>query len=144
METVRGDTEDHRTDPSKLWRTIQAIDGKSPPKAENAAITFDDTQVSFPKQITNYFNRQFTTSKLDRHTSSRETRIVSREIKRKSLMSAVTFTTDQVIEGISNCSNTKAFGPDKLSVFHQKNLGPRAIKYLTALFNDSVISCRIR
>ena len=120
-----------------------AIDGKSPPKAENEAITFDDTQVSSPKQISNYFNRQFTTSNLGIHTSSRETRIVSREIKRKSLMSAVTFTTDQVIKGISNCSNTKAFGPDKLSIFHLKNLGPRAIEYLTALFNDSVTSCRI-
>ena len=53
--------------------------------------------------------------------------LVSREIKRKSLMSAVTFTTDQVIRGISNCSNTKAFGPDKLSIFHLKNLGPKAI-----------------
>ena len=42
-------------------------------------------------------------------------------------MSAVTFTTDQVIKGISNCSNTKAFGPDKLSIFHQKNLEPKAI-----------------
>ena len=50
---------------------------------------------------------------------------MSREIKRKSLMSAVTFTTDQVIKGISNCSNTKAFGPDKLSIFHLKNLGPK-------------------
>ena len=124
-------------------RTIKAIDGKSPPKAENEAITFGDIQVSSPKKIANYFNRQFTTSKLGRHTSSRETRIVSREIKRKSLMSAVTFTTDQVIKGISNCSNTKAFGPDKLSIFHLKNLGPRAIEYLTALFNDSVTSCRI-
>ena len=102
------ETLDHRTDPSKLWRTIKAIDGKSPPKAENEAIIFGDIQVSSPKQIANYFNRQFTTSKLGRHTSSRETRIVSREIKRKSLMSAVTFTTDQVIKGISNCSNTKA------------------------------------
>ena len=101
------ETLDHRTGPSKLWRTIKAIDGKSPPKAENEAITFGDIQVSSPKQIANYFNRQFTTSKLGRHTSSRETRIVSREIKRKSLMSAVTFTTDQVIKGISNCSNTK-------------------------------------
>ena len=52
---------DHRTDSSKLWRTIKAINGKSPPKAENEAITFDDTQVSSPKQIANYFNRQFTT-----------------------------------------------------------------------------------
>ena len=58
-------------------------------------------------------------------------------------MSAVTFTTDQVIKGISNCSNTKAFGPDKLSIFHQKNIGPRAIEYLAALFNDSITSCRI-
>ena len=137
------ETLDHRTDPSKLWRTIKAIDGKSPPKAENEAITFGDIQVSSPKQISNYFNRQFTTSKLGRHTSSRETRIVSREIKRKSLMSAVTFTTDQVIKGISNCSNTKAFGPDKFSIFHLKNLGPRAIEYLTAIINDSVTSCRI-
>ena len=58
-------------------------------------------------------------------------------------MLAVTFTTDQVIKGISNCSNTKAFGPDKLSIFHLKNLGPRAIEYLTTLFNDSVTSCQI-
>ena len=36
------ETLDHRTDPSKLWRTIKAIDGKSPPKAENEAITFGD------------------------------------------------------------------------------------------------------
>ena len=81
METL-----DHKTDPSKLWITIKEIDGKSSPKTENEAITFDDTQVSSLKQIDNYFNRQFTTSKLGRHTSSRGTRIVSREIKRKSLM----------------------------------------------------------
>ena len=76
METVRGDN--GPWDRSfQMWRTIKAINGKSPPKAENEAITFNDTQVSSPKQIINYFNRQFTTSKLARHTSSRETRIVS-------------------------------------------------------------------
>ena len=58
-------------------------------------------------------------------------------------MSAVTFATDHVIRGISNCSNTKAFGHDKLSMFHLKNLGPKAIEYLTALFNDSVTSLSI-
>ena len=125
------------------WRTIKAIDGRSTPKAENEAITFDGSQVTSPKQIANYFNRQFTTSKLDRHTSSRDTRLVSREIKRKSLTSAVTFTTDLVTKGISSCSNTRAFGPDKLSIFHLKHLGSRGIEYLTALFNDSVTSCRI-
>ena len=133
----------HRTDPFKMWRTIKAIDGKSQPKAENEVITFDDSQVSSPKQMANYFKRQFTTTKLGRHTSSHKTRLVSREITRKSLISEVTFTTDQVIRGKSNGSNTKACCPDKLSIFHLKNLGPRAIEYLTTLFNDSVTSCRI-
>ena len=121
METL-----DHKTDPTKLWRTIKAIDGKSTPKAENEAITFDGCQVSSPNQIANYFKRQFTTSKLGRHISSRETRLVSREIKRKSLTSAVTFTTDQFTKGISSFSNTRAFGLDKLSIFHLKHLGSRA------------------
>ena len=102
------ETLDHKTDPTKLWRTIKALDGKSTPRAENEAIAFDGYQVSSPKQIANYFNRQFTTSKLGRHTSSRETRLVSREMKLKSLTSAVTFTTDQVTKGISSCCNTRA------------------------------------
>ena len=61
METL-----DHKIDLTKLWRTIKAIDGRSTPKAENEAITFDCSQVTSPKQIANYFNRQFTTSKLGR------------------------------------------------------------------------------
>ena len=55
----------------------------------------------------------------------------------------MTFTTDLVTRAIRSCSNTKAFGPDKLSIFHLKHLGPRATTYLTALFNDSVNSSRI-
>ena len=71
------DTLDHMAYHTKLWRTIKAIDGKSTPKAENEAITFEDSRVSSPKKIANYFNRQFTISKLGRHTSSRETQLVS-------------------------------------------------------------------
>ena len=97
----------------------------------------------FPKADCQLFQQTVHHIKAWQTHLSRETRIVSREIKRKSLMSAVTFTTDQFIKGISNCSNTKAFGPDKLSIFHLKNLGPKAIEYLTALYNDSVTSCRI-
>ena len=44
-------TLDHKIDPTKLWRTIKAIDGKSTPKAENEAIIFDGCHVSSPKQI---------------------------------------------------------------------------------------------
>ena len=56
---------------------------------------------------------------------------------------AQTFTTDLVRRAIKSCRNSKAFGPDKLSIFHLKNLGPRAIEYITALFNLSVKTCRI-
>ena len=120
-----------------------SIDGKSTPKDENEEITIDDFQVSPPKQIVHYFNRQFTTSKLGRHTSSRENRLVYREIKQKLLTSVVAFTSYQVTKGISSCSNTRTLGPDMLSIFHLKPLGSRAIEYLTALCNNSVTSCRI-
>ena len=110
------ETLDHKSDHSKLWRTIKAMDGKSAPKAKNEVITFKDSQVSSPNQITDDFNRQLTTSKLGIHISSRETRLVSREIKLKALASAVTFSTNQVTctKGISNCSNIRAFRPDNL------------------------------
>ena len=71
------------------------------------------------------------------------TRLVTRETKRKSLEMAQRVTTDLVRRAIKICRNSKAFGPDKLSIFHLKHLGPRAIEYITALFNLSVTTCQI-
>ena len=56
---------------------------------------------------------------------------------------AQTFTMDLVMRAIKSCRNSKAFRPDKLSIFHFKNLGPRATEYITALFNLSVTTCQI-
>ena len=56
---------------------------------------------------------------------------------------AHTFTTDLVRRAIKSWRNSKAFGPDKLSIFHLKHLGPRAIEYITALCNLSVTACQI-
>ena len=39
--------------------------------------------------------------------------------------------------------DSKASGPDKLNIFYLENLGPRAIEYITALFNLSVTTCQI-
>ena len=50
---------------------------------------------------------------------------------------------DLVRRAIKSCRNSKAFGPDKLSIFHLKNLGPRAIEYITDHFNLSVTTCQI-
>ena len=84
-----------------------------------------------------------TPSNMGRHTSSGETRLVTRETKGKSLEMTQTFTADLVRRSIKSCRNTKAFGPDKLSIFHLKHLRPRAIAYITALFNLSVTTCQI-
>ena len=47
------------------------------------------------------------------------------------------------MKAIKSCRNSKAFDPDKLSIFHLKHLGPRAIEYITTLFNLSATTCRI-
>ena len=137
------ETLDHKTDVTNLWRSIKGIDSRAKREAENEDITFNGISFSSSKQLAK-LNQQFNTSKLGRHTSSSETRLVTRETKRKSLEMAQTFTTDLVRRSIKSCRNSKAFGPDKLSIFHMKNLGPRAIEYITTLFNLSVTTCQIQ
>ena len=122
-----------KTDLTKLWRTIKGIDGRGKCMAENEAITFNGISFSSSKQLSAKFNQQFNTSKLGRHTSSSETRLVTRETKRKPMHMSQIFTADLVMRAMKNCRISKAFGPDKLGIFHLKNLGPRAIEYITAL-----------
>ena len=88
-------------------------------------------------------NRQFTTSKLGKHSSSRRTRQVSKYVKRMSLVEAESFTIDQVTSAIKSCRSSRAYGTDSLSIFHLKNLGPLATDHLTARYNDSHKSCRL-
>ena len=134
---------DHRTDSTKLWRTIKGIDGKSKQTEEIEAITFTGRSHTSPKLIANSFNRQFTTSRLGKHSSSRRTRHVSKDIKRMSLEQAESFTSDQVTSTIKSCRSSRVYGPDTLSIFHLKNLGPLATEHLTTLYNDSLKSLRL-
>ena len=141
------ETLDQKSYVTKLWRTIKGIYGRAKREAENEAITFNGSSFQSSKQISvrfnQQFNQQFNTSKLGRHTSSSEIRFVKRETKRISLEMAQTFTTDLVRRAIKSRRNSKAFGQDKLSIFPLKHLGPRAIEYITALFNLSVMTCQI-
>ena len=93
--------------------------------------------------IVNSFNRPFTTSKLGKHSSSRRTRQVSKDVKRMSLEEAESFASDQVTSVIKSCRCSKAYGPDSLSIFHLKNIGPLATEHLTSLYNDSLKSFRL-
>ena len=90
------------------------------------------------KLIGSSFNRQFTTSKLGKHSSSRRTRHVSKDVKWMSLEEAKSFTSDQVTSAIKSYRRSRAYGPDSLLL---KNLGPLATEHLTTLYNDSLKSC---
>ena len=119
---------DNRTNSTKLWRTIKGIDGKSKQTAENEGITFTGRPHTSPKLIANSFNRQFISSKQDKHSSLRRTRRVSKDVKRMTLEEAESATSE-----IKSCRNSRAYGPDSLSIFHLKNLRPLATEHLTAL-----------
>ena len=93
---------------------------------QRTKLSFNGISFSSSKQLAVKFNKQFSTSKLGRHSSSRETRLVTRETKRKPMEMAKTFTADIITRAIKSCRNSKAFDPDKLSIFHLKNLGPRS------------------
>ena len=131
---------DHRTDSSNLWRTIKGIDGKSKQTTENEGITFTGRSHTSPKLIANSFNRQFTTSKLGKHSSSKTTRHVSKDVKRMSLEEAESFTSDQVNSAIKSCRSSRTYGPDSLSIFHLKNAGPLATEHLTSLYTMTPLS----
>ena len=68
---------------------------------------------------------------------------MTRETKRKPVEMVRTITTDLVMKAIKSCRNSKAYGPDEHSIFHLTHLGPRAIEYITTLFNLSATTCRI-
>ena len=44
---------------------------------------------------------------------------------------------------IKCCRSSRAYDPDTLSILHLKNLGLLATEHLTALYNDSLKSCRL-
>ena len=60
-----------------------------------------------------------------------------------SLEDTESFTSNQITSAIKSCRNNRAFGPDSLSIFHFNNLGPLATEHLTALYNDSLLYCRL-
>ena len=83
-----------KTDLTKLWINIKGINGSAKREEENEATTFNGISFSSSKQLATKFNQQFNTSKLGRHTSSRETQVVTRETKRKPLEMAQKFTAE--------------------------------------------------
>ena len=65
---------------------------------------------------------------------------MSKDVKRMSLEDAESFTSDQVTSALKSCKSSRAYGPDSVSIFHFKDLGPIATEPLTSLYNASLKS----
>ena len=119
----------------KLWDTIKAIN--NPPKQpDNQSIQFNKKHYNDPKKIANKFNSQYTPGTKTKPT--KEFRRLLRQIRKKSPDPEVSITTDMTEKAIKKAKNSKAMGPDNISPVMMKHLGPKAISYLTNIFNNVV------
>ena len=122
---------DQKTDLTKLWRTIKGIDGRAKREARDRErsnylqwnLVLIVQGASHQVQPTVQYFKAGQTYLFKRDPNSDEG-------KRKPLEMARTFTADLVMKAIKSCRNSKVFGADKLSIFHLKHLGPRAIEYI--------------
>ena len=109
--------------------------------AQSAQRKLFHRHISDPLKIANAFNKQYTS--IVRHTSSKETRKITKSVRSNNLSDAPKFNTSQTKDAISNCKASKAIGPDGISNLHMKHLGPKGIEYLTKIYNLSMETCEI-
>ena len=127
----------HKQNPSRFWSLLRTLSGKRPPAAPNQPITFNNTTLTDDKDIATAFNKQFTS--IVSHTSDPNARLVKRNLKKSRPLdkTASPFTTHAVSRAIRHGGNSRAVGPDGLTIHHLKHLGPHGIQHLTHLFNLS-------
>ena len=129
-----------KTDSGKLFKLIKGLNGQPAPK-DNQGIRFKGKIISVASKIADGFNKQF--SSVKRHTSSKETRKITKASKKNSLSGVVKFTDSQTKDAIKKAKASKAIGPDGISNLHLKHLGPAGISYLTEIFNLSTAKSQI-
>ena len=130
---------DHQTNVGVFWGLLRLLVGKSTGGQDpNQPIKFGEKYFTEHSKIANKFTRQYTS--IGPHKYDRRARKVNRRIRRMNKLGGVApvITVDQVVDAIRKTKNSKAEGPDGLTILHLKNLGPLALNYLTVLFNLSV------
>ena len=120
---------------SKLFKLIKNLSSKETSNP-NQAIRFKGKYFSTAKDISNQFNKQY--SSIVHHKSSKETRRIYKDIHKNTLEDNIQLTQDKTKEAIKKSKASKAIGPDGISNLHLKNLGNNGIMYLTKIFNLSV------
>ena len=124
----------------KLWNTIKGLNNK-PVQPDNQGISFGGKMTNNPRTMANSFNSQYTPRSDTKPVQA--LRRTLRNMKKKSKSRAVRFTPTQTLEAIKKSKSSKALGPDGLSPIMLKHLGPKGIKYLTDIFNLSLLNTHI-
>ncbi len=101
--------------------------------------TFPTHSYTDPKSIANAFNLQFNPPK----PSNKTARKTTRHVHTHQLDNPPIYTPEDVQQAIAACKNSKAFGPDRLTIFHLKHLGPIALRALTYIYNRSLATATI-
>ena len=125
---------------SKLFKLIKNLSNKDIANP-NQAIRFKGKYLSLGKDIATGFVKQFTS--VVHHKSSKNSRKVTKDIKKNTLDDSISFTPEQTREAIKKCKASKAVGPDGISNLHIKHLGQKGIEFLTNIFNISVSCSKI-
>ena len=137
--TLVGNIE-RKTDSGKLFKLIKNLNGQ-PQSKNNSAIRFKGKYLLNPLKIADSFNNQF--SSVVRHTSSKESRNITRDLRNHSLANTNNFTAEETTKAIKQSKSSKALGPDHISNLHLKHLGPAGIQYLTHIYNLSMSTSQL-
>ena len=135
LESVEMSSHKHNT--SHFWSIIKSLSGKSTKTSPNQPITFNNRTLTRDLEIATAFNKQFTS--IVQHRSDRNARRVKRRLLKTCHLdnNASPFTTESVDKAIRNSGNSRAAGPDGLTIHQLKHLGPLGLLFLTTLYNLS-------
>ena len=124
----------------RLWDTIKSLD--APPKPPpNQSLSFNNVIFDNPKKIVNQLNRQYTpgNTALQGIKPDQGFRNLMRNLQKKPAAEpTVIFSASQVLETLKGTKNSKAVGPDGISPIMLKHLGPKALNFITILFNNVI------
>ena len=133
----RAESCSHKFNVPQYFSLIRQLNGSHRQQPPNQPITFRNKTLTRNLETACAFNRQFTS--IVRHTADPTSRQVKRRLAKLHPLdrAANPFSMQSVVTAIRNSGNSRAAGPDGLTIHQLKHLGPNGIRYLTHLFNLS-------
>ena len=133
----------HKQNTTHFWSLLKSLSNKNNRPPPNQPITFGTKTLNRNLEIATAFTKQFTS--VITHTSDPTARRVKRRLDRCCPLdrTSTPFTPLSVSQAIRQSGNSRAAGPDGITIHHLKHLGPTGLQYLTNLYNLSYTNADI-